>query len=182
LLKRPVAFYFEVTDNGYREILALGNPVTWWLGAAAVGYAVIRLIRCVGSRARAPELVIVVLAGMTYLPWLLLGGRREVAFLYYFLPAIPWLCLALGLSTQRLAEHGGAGRAIVLGFAAVSVAMFVYYQPLLTAHPLTYGAWKQRILFEHCAREDGELVPRVRLGRTEPRLGAGKPPAGWCWI
>ena len=122
---------------------------------------------------------------MTYLPWLLLTGGREVAFLYYLLPTIPWMCLAVGLGAQRLAERGGAGQAFVLGFATVSVAMFVYYHPLLTARSLTYSAWKERILFEHCVGRDGKLVPRVRLGRHEAALarasrrwaGAGSNPS-----
>ena len=31
LLKRPVAYYFDASD-GYREILAIGSPLTWAAG------------------------------------------------------------------------------------------------------------------------------------------------------
>ncbi len=179
-LKRPVAFYFEATGGRYREILALGNPVAWWPAIAAVAFAGYRLAR--HARATAPELVVVVLVTLTYLPWLALTARRDVAFLYYLLPTVPWLCLALGLVAKRLVHSGRVGRALVPAWALLVVVLFAFYYPLLTARPLVYSDWKQRVVFHDCETSAGEQVPHVVTGRTQPRLGIGRPPSGWCWI
>ena len=112
LLKRPVAYYFSASDD-YREILAIGNPLTWAagvVGAAGAG-------RALGARR---------LAGgrpggggdrgsvATYLPWLALQGDRSQVFLWYVLPTIPFLYAGLGVLAalawrSRRGADGGRG-------------------------------------------------------------------------
>ena len=100
---------------------------SWWPGIAAVAFAAYRLVR--RPRATAPELVVVVLAAVTYLPWLVLAAGRDVAFMYYLLPTVPWLCLALGLVAKRLAESRRVGHALVPAWAVVVVLLFAFYYP-----------------------------------------------------
>ena len=125
LLKRPVAYYFQADGGTYREILAIGNPLTWWTGAVALLALGVRWVRAGASAAR-PEAVLVAAALATYLPWLILSGSRTQVFIWYLLPTLPFLFAALGLLAAR-AWSSLAGR-VAIGVAAVAVAVsFVFF-------------------------------------------------------
>jgi dolichyl-phosphate-mannose--protein O-mannosyl transferase len=174
-LKRPVAYFFAADGGSYREILAMGNPLTWWTGAAALAAVGIRWARTGAGLAR-PELVLLAAALSTYLPWLVLTGSRTQVFIWYLLPTIPFLCAALGLLAAR-AWNSLAGR-VAIGVAAVSVALsFAFFLPVLTASPLTPGDWRSRIWFTDCQRPG---APTLAL--PDDQINQGPPPAGWCWI
>jgi dolichyl-phosphate-mannose-protein mannosyltransferase len=171
LIKRPVLFFFHLPKSGgYQEILALGNPLVWWTGLVALAACTWRLMRqrSLGS----PETII--LAGFVagYIPWLLIT-RRE-AFLYYVLPAVPFLCLALahvvaGISARVI-------RAIAIGGLVVaSIGMFSFFRPILVGTSLSYGQWERRILFRDCGLTVSDL-PMKPVTRQVPS------PAGWCWL
>jgi dolichyl-phosphate-mannose--protein O-mannosyl transferase len=173
-LKRPVAYSFA--DGGsYREILAIGNPLTWWSGAVALVAIGVRWVRS-GARLARPEVVLLAAALSTYLPWLILSGSRSQVFIWYLLPTIPFLCGALGL-LAAMAWSSLPGR-VASGVAAVAVAAsFVFFFPILTAAPLSPGEWRTRIWFTDCSRPG---APTLALPDDE--INQGPPPAGWCWI
>jgi dolichyl-phosphate-mannose--protein O-mannosyl transferase len=175
LLKRPVAYSFATDAGSYREILAIGNPLTWWPGAVALLVVGVRWIRSGASLAR-PEVVLVAAALSTYLPWLILSGSRSQVFIWYLLPTIPFLYAALGLLAAR-AWSSLSGR-VVTGLSAVAVAAsFAFFFPILTAGSLTPGGWRSHIWFSDCARPG---VPTLTLPDDE--ISTGPPPSGWCWI
>ena len=175
LLKRPVAYSFMDSAGAYREVLAIGNPLTWWPGAVALVAIGVRWARSGWSVAR-PELVILAAALSTYLPWLVLSGSRSQVFLWYLLPTIPFLYAALGL-WAALAWNSPPGR-IATGLAALAIAIsFVFFYPILTAAPLTPDAWRSRIWFTDCSRPG---APTLTLPDDE--IDRGPPPTGWCWI
>lgn len=175
LLKRPVAYSFQADAGMYREILAIGNPLTWWTGAAALAALGVRWARLGASLAR-PEPVLLAAALATYVPWLFLSGSRSEVFIWYLLPTIPFLCAALGLVAAR-AWSSLPGR-VATGAAAVAVAVsFVFFFPLLTAQPLAPDAWRSRIWFADCERPG---APTLQL--PDDQINTGPPPSGWCWI
>jgi dolichyl-phosphate-mannose--protein O-mannosyl transferase len=171
LLKRPVLLYFRETGEGiYQVILGLGSPLVWWSSIAALIYLTFDRFRC--RTFESP--ISVILAGFIacYGPWLLLGHSRQQVFLYYLLPAIPFMCLALGAVAARCGRSA-AGKQVVAVFAACSIALFLYYYPLLAGRPLPYLSWEARMLFRNCDRPQGE--------RLHPQTVLGPPPHGWCW-
>lgn len=175
LLKRPVAYSFAASGGSYREILAIGNPLTWWAGAVALVALAVRWARSDAGLWR-PEPVLLAAALGTYLPWLILSGSRSQVFIWYLLPTIPFLCAALGL-LAALAWRSLAGR-IATGIAALAVAAsFTFFFPILTAQPLTPDAWRSRIWFADC---DRPAAPTLELPDDE--INSGPPPSGWCWI
>jgi len=172
-LKRPVAFWFDAAGDRYREVLAIGNPLAWWGGAIGLAAVVVQ-------RARDPRLVVVArvaLVGVVacYGPWLLLSGGRSQVFIWYVLPALPFLYLAVGalvaVVQARVAQ-------VALGLAGAGVlAVSAYFWPILSASPLTPAEWRQRMWFTDCARPG---APTVEL--PDDTSSEGPPPLGWCWI
>ena len=175
LLKRPVAYYFDDVNGIYREILAIGSPLTW--GAGVIGLVALAVLWARnGWRALGPEVVVIAAVLATYLPWLLLQGNRSQVFLWYILPTIPFLYAGLGV-LAALAWRSVAGRAAVGAFAVAGVALLAFFFPLLTALPVTPDDWRARMWFTDCARPG---APTLELPDSE--ISSGPPPAGWCWI
>jgi dolichyl-phosphate-mannose-protein mannosyltransferase len=172
-VKRPVLFYVsELPGGAYQEILALGNPLVWWPGLVAVVMVAWRVLRRATRRGGDAVLVLGFVAG--YIPWLVIT-RRE-AFLYYFLPAVPFLYLALAGVVTTVAAR--VARAVSIGLVIVgAVAPFAFFWPLLTAAPMSHMRWERRLWFRDCA----PIVAPGRPGEPMTKVGT-RPPAGWCWM
>ena len=175
LLKRPVAYWFADEGTAYREILALGNPVVWWPGLLAIAGLLVTWSRSGWAWLR-PEPVVLAAAASTYLPWLVLSGDRDQTFLWYFLPTVPFLCVALGCFAAW-AWSRVAGRVAAAAFGLLVLASFVFWLPLATALPLDPDGWRARILFRDCERADVGVQSLPDDSSSE-----GTPPGGWCWI
>lgn len=175
LLKRPVAYWFSDEGGSYREIMALGNPVVWWPGSAALIGLLFTWRRSRWRLAR-PEPVILAAAAATYVPWLILSGERSQTFIWYFLPTVPFLCLALAFFAA-MAWQRMAGRIAAAAYALLVVASFGLYLPLLTALPIDTDGWRMRMLFADC-RGSGTVTGSL----PDDSTSQGDPPPGWCWI
>jgi dolichyl-phosphate-mannose-protein mannosyltransferase len=171
LIKRPVLFFFRNPGSGaYQEVLAFGNPIVWWSGLLALATTAWRLLR--QRSIRGPETIIVAGFAAGYVPWLLI--TRQEAFLYYVLPAVPFLCLALGHVVASISSRGI--RAIAIGgLILASIGMFAFFRPVLVGTSLGYQQWARRIWFRDC----GVGVPDAPM---KPVTRQVPPPAGWCWL
>jgi dolichyl-phosphate-mannose-protein mannosyltransferase len=171
LLKRPVAFWFE-GGSTYDHILSVGSPLAWWPALAVFGGLGVSWLR--GPRSLGAS-VILVGALSAYLPWLVLGFARSQIFLWYVLPALPFLYAAVGIAAVRW--RGWARGLLVIGLAA-ALAGFLFFWPIATASPLAPDDWRLRMWFTNCERPDG--APTLELPDDSSNIGP--PPEGWCWI
>ncbi|MFN2389369.1 MAG: phospholipid carrier-dependent glycosyltransferase [Actinomycetota bacterium] len=190
LLKRPVSYFFEKAPNGdYREVLATGNPVIWW--ASLLALAVVAAIWMRHRHPARPEGVILAGFAFTYVPWLAIG--RDAVFIFYLLPTIPFMCLALGYVATRIGTSWEARAAVSL-FAAATLGTTAFYYPLAANVSLPYERWDRRIWQfedEQCEKPPGtpvkstitETVGGTPTTRTTETLdNSSIPPKGWCWI
>jgi dolichyl-phosphate-mannose-protein mannosyltransferase len=175
LLMRPVAYWFGEESGVYREILAMGNPLTWWPGMIALAALFVTWARAGWSLVR-PEPVILAAAASTFLPWLVLSGDRSQTFLWYLLPTVPFVCIALGCFAAWT-WRSVAGRVAAGVFGVAVLASFVFWIPVLAALPLEPDDWRARVLFRDCERPG---APTLELPDDE--ISSGPPPRGWCWI
>ena len=171
-VKRPIVYEFEIADGRYTEVLAMGNPLVWIPALAAMIWIAARWIR--HRDVTLPDGVILAGFAAGYLPWLALGARRSSVFIFYLLPAVPFLVLALVRIGQQLASRA-TGRVIVTGFVVLSVAMFAFFYPVAAWVPLDPASWRARIWFRGCSEE-------LRRGEPpDPNFAPAPPPEGWCW-
>jgi dolichyl-phosphate-mannose--protein O-mannosyl transferase len=161
LIRRSVVYFQEATGGRYQEIIAMGSPIVWWASLPAIAYLGIRVAR----RRRPSDAAVVVVGGFAvlYLPWLAVASERSFTFLFYLLPAVPFMCLATAtVATPWLRSL--RGRAVVVVFCALAVASFAFFYPVLTAAPLSQPAVEARQWFTDCDPPPGSLASR-----------------GWCW-
>lgn len=199
LVKRPVSYWFcsdstsppcpEPTEPGdYGEVFATGSPFVWWTSILALAFVAYRWIR--GRKLDGPEGLILAGFLFSYVPWLVLD--RPAVFIFYLLPTIPFMCLALAYVTTRIGRSWEAKGAIGL-FAIATLAVFFFYHPLLVGKPIPQPQWDSRIwVFDNCDKPVGGPVMSTVMetigGQATTRVvettsdTSGLPPVGWCWI
>nr|WP_055508036.1 phospholipid carrier-dependent glycosyltransferase [Nonomuraea pusilla] len=163
LLLRPVAFYYEGSQNacGTRDcsaaVLGVGTPVIWF-GAVAALIALIAWY--VSSRDWRAGAVLLGYA-MGWLPWFLFAiAENRTMFLFYAVPMVPFMVLALTLcaglligparptATGAMPLRRTLGAAAVGAFALLALINFWWLYPILTAELIPYTEWKARMLFD----------------------------------
>lgn len=196
-LKRPVSYYFCSSDcspssgGDYQEIFAAGSPFVWWTSAIALLYVAWNWIR--RRSLTAPEGVILGGFFFTYAPWLISDAitHRPAVFLFYLVPTIPFMCLALAYVVTKIGSSWEARAAIAL-FSVIAIGFFVFYHPLLVGSSLPSADWDDRIwVFDNCDKPPGDpttttitetLDGSVTTRAVETTVDSGGPPTGWCWI
>jgi dolichyl-phosphate-mannose--protein O-mannosyl transferase len=96
----------------------------------------------------------VLLALVAIVPWVRDDLRGRTMFLFYALPAVPFLCLALALVAGwavggPLASRRRRRVAITAagGYLALVVANFAWLYPVLAAVTIPLGQWQERMWF-----------------------------------
>ena len=172
LIKQPVAYHFDTYRGDYQEILAMGNPLAWWPSIPALGFVIYRWLR--SRTILGAETVIGVGFLVTLLPWIVVLGVRNAVFLFYVLPTVSFVCLAIAYLVRSV-WHRRAGRIATGVYLAAVLAAFAFYYPVLAAVPTPPGAWQARILFNDCQTDAGfRAIP-------DDESSQGPAPPGWCW-
>ncbi|MFC7326673.1 dolichyl-phosphate-mannose--protein mannosyltransferase [Marinactinospora rubrisoli] len=159
IMRMPVAFYYDGDDPGCgaadcsSAILGIGSPAVWWLSIVA---CLVMLGWWVTYRDwRAGAVLLGVAAG--WLPWFAFPDRTM--FVFYALPMLPFLVLALVLSlglamgpgpadplfSPRRRIAGGVLYGVVM---LLVVANFGYLYPVLSAEVIPYEQWADRMWFD----------------------------------
>jgi dolichyl-phosphate-mannose-protein mannosyltransferase len=159
LLARPVAYFYATpttcgAPSCAQEVMAVGNPALWWAAIIALLAAAWTWLARRDWRGGA----IVLTFAIGYLPWFREDMQHRVMFLFYMLPDVPFMALAVAMALGLLAGRRTAGdtrRGVGLGVTAVYLAVvavaFAFLYPVLSGRTLTYDQWHERILFRHCA-------------------------------
>ncbi|MDQ6874641.1 MAG: phospholipid carrier-dependent glycosyltransferase [Actinomycetota bacterium] len=153
LLGRPVAYFYSAPrDCGApscsREVLAIGTPALWWPFAAALVGVAWRWLARRDWRGAA----ILAGVGAGFLPWLPYPHRTM--FLFYALPALPFLvlattvCAGLALGGPLAGYWRRVTGALAVGaYVLLVAANFAFLHPVLAGDTLSYEQWHQRMWF-----------------------------------
>jgi dolichyl-phosphate-mannose--protein O-mannosyl transferase len=162
LVRRPVIYFFnDLSPTQAQEILAMVSPFVWWTSLAALGSVAVTALR--RRTVKGPEIVI--LGGFVglYAPWLAISTERSFTFLFYLLPAVPFMTLSIAYIAVRW-NRSLNGRLVVGAFCAGALAFFVFFYPILAASRLSKHSLHERIWFTDCRPHPDSITPD-----------------GWCW-
>jgi len=158
LMGRPVAFYWDANpgcgaEKCAAEVLLLGTPALWWAFVPALAALAWFGIALRDRRAAAIGIMI----GAALLPWFYYhynGGRTM--FVFYALPALPFLVLALvyvlGAIMGPVAPRGPimpdrrmVGVIVAAVYILLVAACFAYFHPIYVGDSIPHDAWWSRM-------------------------------------
>jgi len=151
----PVAYFYQdrrnnpANDKGccVYEITSMPNPIILWFGLFCVPFVGVLAWR---ERNKAYALIVVTYL-LQWLPWI---GSPRLIFAYHFYVNIPLICLCNAIFLQRVWVWLRArenlqwlGGLAVGSYVAAAAVGFIYFYPILAAHPIPWDAWHQRMWF-----------------------------------
>ena len=124
------------------------NPVILWFGLFCVPWVAVLAWR---ERNKGYALIVITYL-LQWLPWM---RSPRITFAYHFYVDIPLICLcnvivlAAALAVVASAARARAGSE---GLASAPTSPrrrlgFVFFYPILAAHPISWSAWHQRMWF-----------------------------------
>lgn len=133
-MKRPVWYYSgsELAAGMKSTIAAMGNPLIWWTGIAAM-----LTTMWISVKRRDKHVYMLWIAFLAqYVPWMLVP--RET-FLYHYFAMVPFVILSIVYLFQLLEERRPTFKRVRNWFAAAAALLFVLYYPALSG--LTVPKW-----------------------------------------
>jgi dolichyl-phosphate-mannose-protein mannosyltransferase len=141
LALRPVWYHVSYSAGATANIYAQGNPLLYW----AFVPAALWLSRRWWKAQHLGLLILLIGFFGQWLPW---GLVPRAAFMYHFLPAVPFGALAVAAGLIKL-WRGSTPRQLLAAAYVLAVALsFVYFYPLYTAVPLEKPALESRMWLE----------------------------------
>lgn len=152
IMGRPTSFFYESpkgcgAPSCSQEVIALGTPLLWWLGVAALSLVIGLWIRSFFTHLFDPAVTIIV-AGMAagYLPWFFFQERT--VFTFYAIIFQPFVILALVFAARSiLSNYKKWGEILVAALFILIFLNFVYFLPIFIGDVITYDAWQNRMWF-----------------------------------
>lgn len=126
---KPVWFWVDYKEDTIANIYALGNPLIFWTGILAIIFCLVLAIKN-----KDKKLWFIVLAYFTC--WIQWVFSPRIMFLYHYLPAIPFLCLAIAYYLNFIKSFGKVSRLFVFFYLFAVLLTFGYFYPILSGLPV----------------------------------------------
>jgi len=154
ILYRPTSFFYKenlpncASSNCAQEVLAIGNPLIWWISVIALLLLLINFLRSRNWRSGA--ILFLFLAG--WAPWLILPERTM--FYFYAISFLPFLVIAISyvanIIYQGLVVRGQSLKIyyfIGISLLIATTILSIYFYPIWTAISLPKDEWLARMWF-----------------------------------
>lgn len=140
LALRPAWYSVTYAGDTVAHIYANGNALLHWAFVPSVIALAVHLWR---QSSRALPVLLIGFFGQ-WLPWAL---SPRSAFVYHFLPAVPFGAIGVSFAAVTIYRLGGVWRWVVLVYLTALVAYFVYFYPIHAAVPISRDAFEARLWF-----------------------------------
>lgn len=125
----PVWFWVEYKEDTIANIYALGHPLIFWCGILSIVFIFIVMIRTKNL-----NLFYLLLAYFScWIQWIF---SPRIMFLYHYLPAVPFLCLALAFVFDYITISTPKFKYFVALYLFFIFLTFCYFYPFWSGMPI----------------------------------------------
>ena len=149
VMGRPTSFFYQSpkgcgSKSCSQEVLALGTPILWWLGALALVVLVgINLHNFAMREIDMASLIPFLGIAAGYLPWFFF--QKRTVFTFYSIVFEPFLILAIVLLAKLAYEYDEKLKYLIALIVIAIAINFIYFLPIFTGQITTYDAWYARM-------------------------------------
>jgi dolichyl-phosphate-mannose-protein mannosyltransferase len=130
----------NLADDRIAITYALGNPFLYWAFLPAVVWTALRWWR--ERRTLALMVLLVGFCGQ-WLPWALVGRS---SYLYHFLPAVPFGCLAVAATLVHVIRtYPDWRRTLAIEYVVLVALVFAFFYPVVSYYPISDHAYELRL-------------------------------------
>ena len=144
---RPSSYYFHNQDSLFSTILAIGNPILWWLSTLSIviitGSSILAWFRkSTNAISNSSYLLLGYFAN--YAPWLLV---KRCLFIYHYMSAALFSFMALAWLVSQMLDRQGLTR--YLGYALIAIILLtqIFFMPIWIGLPISPSQFYERIWF-----------------------------------
>jgi dolichyl-phosphate-mannose--protein O-mannosyl transferase len=149
VMGRPTSFFYQSpkgcgSKSCAQEVLAIGTPILWWLGALALVVLIgINLHNFAMREFEMASLIpfLGIVAG--YLPWFFF--QKRTVFTFYAIVIEPFLILTIVLLAKLAYEYDERLKYLIALVVIAIAVNFIYFLPVFTGQITTYDAWYARM-------------------------------------
>lgn len=141
LTQIPVWYHAAFGAEASAHIYAIGNPFLHWVFVPAVTW-----VSWYWWRRNRQSLALLWIG--FFGQWMAWALVPRIAFIYHFLPAALFGCLATAVLVVHGIDRGGGWRYLALGYVTVVGLAFAFFYPISASVPLSAEAFESRIWFE----------------------------------
>jgi dolichyl-phosphate-mannose--protein O-mannosyl transferase len=125
---KPVYYYSAPVkaEGQWGTIVAIGNPLIWWTGLAAlIGTAIVSL-------RRQDRRGLFIFAGYLsiLLPWAV--APRSITFLYHYFGCVPFMILAIVYMASYFMEDNPKVKKYINAYVILAILVFAAFYPAMT--------------------------------------------------
>lgn len=127
IIQRPIWYYANNNfPDGLRStIVALGNPVIWWLSIVAFVFTIIKVL----TKKDKKMIPIVVAALCQYVPWM---SVERTTFIYHFFSIVPFGIIMIVYMFEKFIKDDKKKVYALYGYLALVFIAFVVFYPALS--------------------------------------------------
>ncbi len=124
ILYRPVWLYVKYGEKTIENIYALGNPIIFWSGLVTIPYLILKIIK-------KRNFSLLILLGLYFSFWMPWVFSPRIMFLYHYLPAVPFLCMAIAWGLVKVGRRKDL-KPLVFLYLFLIMTVFIFFYPHLT--------------------------------------------------
>lgn len=149
VMGRPTSFFYQApkgcgVKDCAQEVLAIGTPILWWIGAFALLFLIgVNLHNFAMRRFELESLIPFIGIAAGYLPWFFF--QKRTVFTFYSIVFEPFLILAIVLLAKIAFEYDQRFKYLIAAIVIVIAINFLYFYPVFTGVITTYKAWYSRM-------------------------------------
>jgi len=133
IMLKPVWYYVAYPTEGFRQtICGMGNPAIWWVGAFALIYVIVNMLKT-------RKLNTVFLSVIVLSLWLPYAFIDRAMFLYHYFPVVPFMMLAI-IALMKMLEEKLKLKWIYFLYIGIVILFFLFFYPVASgvSMPNTY--------------------------------------------
>ena len=149
VMGRPTSFFYQApkgcgVKDCAQEVLAIGTPILWWIGAFALLFLIgVNLHNFAMRRFELESLIPFIGIAAGYLPWFFF--QKRTVFTFYSIVFEPFLILAIVLLAKIAYEYDHRFKYLIATVVIFIAINFFYFYPVFTGVITTYKAWYSRM-------------------------------------